>query len=60
MATTGYPIPKKPQSHVYNDEAEQILLRCLDGAGGKWRRHQRGSNLNDIIYASSNDNYKGE
>jgi len=44
----------------YNKEAEQVLLRALDGAGGTWERHRPITNLADLISGVANDNKKGE
>ena len=40
----------------YNQEAEQVLLRALDGAGGTWERHAPLTNLADLISGAANDN----
>lgn len=45
----------------YNEEAEQVLLRALDGRGGSWKRHKPITNLNDIVSrVPANDNTQGE
>ena len=44
----------------YNKEAEQVLLRALDGAGGTWERHRPVTNIADLISGAANDNKKGE
>lgn len=49
-ATSTYP--------DYNKEAEQILLRAFDGAGGTWERHFPKTNLAEMIGRPANDNRK--
>ncbi len=45
----------------YNEEAEQVLLRAMDGRGGSWKRHKPITNLSDIVSKGyANDNTKGE
>lgn len=47
-------------SERYADEAQQVLLRALDGAGGSWVRHEPKANLADLIRGTANDNKRGE
>ena len=47
--TTGHEVTKVDPVDDYNNEAEQVLLRALDGAGGTWERHQPTTNINDIL-----------
>ena len=56
MSSIGHKIPTTTPSDRYADEASQVLLRALDGAGGTWERHERGANLADLIGRSANDN----
>mgnify|MGYP001092120412 CR=1 FL=1 len=60
MATIGHAVPKTDAVLGFNTEAEQILLRALDGAGGTWERHAPKTNLADLISGTANDNMKGE
>ena len=60
MATIGHAVPKTSAVFDYNYQAEQTLLRALDGAGGTWERHAPKTNLADLISGAANDNMKGE
>ena len=60
MSTIGHSIPKTNAVLEFNHQAEQILLRALDGAGGSWERHAPKTNLADLISGTANDNSKGE
>ena len=58
--TTGHKVIQRSAADQYNHEAEQVLLRALDGAGGTWERHAPKTNLRDIVFGASNDNNHGE
>ena len=58
--TLGHEVPKGNPVDEYNNQAEQILLRALDGAGGTWERHKPKTNLSDLVTGFTNDNNKGE
>ena len=42
----------------YHKEAEQVMLRALDGAGGTWERHYPKTNLAEMIGRPANDNFQ--
>jgi hypothetical protein len=59
--TIGHEVKQRTGADQYNHEAEQILLRALDGAGGTWERHAPKTNLRDLVSGVTNDNnHKGE
>ena len=58
--TTGHDVAQRSAVDQWNHEAEQILLRALDGAGGTWERHVPKTNLRDLISGAANDNNHGE
>ena len=58
--TTGQEVEQRSAADQYNHEAEQMLLRALDGAGGTWERHVPKTNLRDIVSGAANDNNHGE
>ena len=60
MGTTGYEVKTRSGIDQYNYEADQILLRALDGAGGTWERHAPKTNISDLIAGAANDNSKQE
>ena len=59
MASVGYDIKQPTSADRYALEAQQVVLRALDGAGGTWERHERGTNLADLIHGSANENREG-
>ena len=54
--TLGHEVKQRSAADQYNYEAEQVLLRALDGAGGTWERHGPKTNLRDIVSEAANDN----
>ncbi len=58
--TTGHEVIQRNPIDEYNHQAEQVLLRALDGAGGTWLRHKPTTNIKDIVLGVQNDNIKGE
>ena len=58
--TTGHDVKQRSAADQYNYEAEQVMLKALDGAGGTWERHAPNTNLKDIVYGAANDNNHGE
>lgn len=59
MASLGHEIPTTTSSDRYAAEAQQVLLRVLDGSGGEWQRHEPRTNLADLIHGSANENREG-
>jgi len=54
-------VTQRKAANDYNEEAEQTLLRAMDGRGGSWKRHKPITNLSDIVSRGhANDNIKGE
>ncbi len=47
--TTGHEVTQVNPVDDYNNEAEQVLLRALDGVGGTWERHNPNTNIYDIL-----------
>lgn len=60
MATIGHEVKQQTAVDRFNDEAEQTLLKALDGVGGTWVRHAPRTNLRDIVSYAANDNNHGE
>lgn len=61
MMTKVNQVQQFKAANDYNEEAEQVLLRALDGRGGSWKRHKPITNLNDIVSrVPANDNTQGE
>lgn len=53
-------VTQRKAANDYNEEAEQALLRAMDGRGGSWKRHKPITNLSDIVSKGhANDNIKG-
>lgn len=60
MATIGHEVKTLSKVEQYNNEAEQMLLRALDGAEGTWERHVPKVNLKELVFGTNNDNHQGE
>jgi len=61
MITKVSKVNQRLAANDYNEEAEQALLRALDGRGGSWKRHKPVTNLRDIVSrVPANDNNIGE
>ena len=61
MITKVSKVNQRLAANDYNEEAEQTLLRAMDGRGGSWKRHKPITNLSDIVSRGhANDNIKGE
>jgi len=59
MASVGHDIKQPTSADRYALEAQQVVLRALDGAGGSWVRHEPKTNIADLLGGSAMDNEGG-